>query len=105
MALTAPFMSAHHYLLGYSTISVGSLEENKPRQGFTESTEPSPQSPDRGGLNDFVGSKTANCSVLAWFVNSFLARSRVADCERFDSVASASVHWISAVIQPWIQRA
>ena len=34
------------------------MELGKNSAGDTESTEPSPQSADRGGRNDFIGSKT-----------------------------------------------
>jgi hypothetical protein len=40
-------------------VPIGRQMNKQTAAGYTESTEPSPQSADKGGLNDFVGSKTA----------------------------------------------
>ena len=59
------------YIFEGEMVSVGRRDENRTSACYTEATEPSPQSSDMGGLNDFDNSKTAELLGLAWFVNSF----------------------------------
>ena len=79
-------------------VSVGSQEENKPRQGYTESTEPSPQSQTKEASTTSLDQKPPNWSDSSWYINSFLDRGSGADFERFDSVPSVFVLRIVSVI-------